>query len=173
MRLPKRISVSSQNSPLHLNWINATYIFLTQITQMETEKFKHWKIWSTWCQMSASPFFSSAAPRGQTESRRSQSNETQPRAEPPRSLGTPLQPPAPGRAVLNHAQLRRSAVNWDHPSGRTAQETHGQERTSKWGQAWKRCPIKAESHVLPQPLGIAAAMPCDLIFSPLCQLQIF
>lgn len=67
-RSPKCISISSQNSPLHLNWINAAYLFLTQVTQTETEKFKHWKIWSTWCQMFASLFSSSVAVKGHRSS---------------------------------------------------------------------------------------------------------
>lgn len=64
--LPKSISISSQNSRLHLCWINTTYTFLTQVIQMETKKFEHWKIWSTWCQMSAS-LFSSYWPWEDTE----------------------------------------------------------------------------------------------------------
>ena len=68
IRSPKCISVSSQNSPLHLNWINAAYLFLTQVTQTETEKLKHWKIWSTWCQMFASLFSSSVAVKGHRSS---------------------------------------------------------------------------------------------------------
>lgn len=64
--LPKSISIASHNSLLHLCRIDATYIFPTQVIPAETKKFKHWKIWPTWCQMSAS-LFSSYWPREDTE----------------------------------------------------------------------------------------------------------
>lgn len=117
---------------------------------METGKFKHRKIWSTWCQMSASLFSSYLALRGHRNSPR-HLRGTKVSLE--RNLRDPLVHffsfSSWWGQALNHSEPRvlsykvRSSMVTALPGKRE------EERTSKWLQTWKMCHLQAESDVLP------------------------